>query len=699
MILLNPMFLLGTLAAAVPVLLHLIRRADAKRIEFPSLMFLHRISRRYIRFQKLRHLLLLLMRALVLVLIALAFTRPYREALHAYAGSGQPATTHIILLDNSMSMAYRDHWSRARAEAATIIRNARPGDKLALLEFSDQTLVRVPLTTDAGAVLNQIDAIETTDRATRYGQALRVAERVALDAATARRAIYLVTDFQKTGLAADRQNFRLGAGIDLKGVDLGEAEFSNLSLADGRVTGVDGGREGLMRVSGSIVNAGDRDRNGSRVTASVDGRVFGEKTVNLVRGAVEKVEFTTPALGAGPHALVLQVDDPNLARDNRFSLRFDVRGRRPVISVEEPARGGRSPAVFLNAALNASSVSPFELSRASPRQFESAGIAPGTLVIWNNASTAGGGLGTKLEKFVRGGGGMVVVIADSSSGPAFNRLFGTWLPAKAETSVSGSVTRPRPAEDFRLLTDLRMDHPIFRPFREPRSGDFSSVRFFRHARVSAGEGADVLARFDNGDPALISVEMGKGRVLLFASSADDSGNDLPLKAVYAPLWQQLLRFLEKFREDRLWYQVGDAIDPRKILAEAALNTGRTSFDAAGSVVMVDPARQRVPLDQVSDVVTLSQAGFYDIRSSDLAAGVAVNTPPRESDLAHADADELLAGWASLQPATPRVDPDEAPLTPEQQDQRQRLWRFLLLAALALFLGEGLLSNRLILKQE
>ena len=81
--------------------------------------------------------------------------------------------------------------------------------------------------------------------------------------------------------------------------------------------------------------------------------------------------------------------------------------------------------------------------------------------------------------------------------------------------------------------------------------------------MSAGEGADVLARFDNGDPALISVEMGKGRVLLFTSSADDSGNDLPLKAVYAPLWQQLLRYLEKFREDRLWYQVGDAIDPGK----------------------------------------------------------------------------------------------------------------------------------------
>jgi len=131
----NPLFLLGTLAAAVPVLLHLIRQADARKIEYPSLLFLRRISRRYIRFQKLRHLLLLLMRALVLILIALAFARPYRTTLQAAAGYAQETTARVILLDNSMSMAYGDRWARAKSEAAGIVRSARPGDKLACSSF------------------------------------------------------------------------------------------------------------------------------------------------------------------------------------------------------------------------------------------------------------------------------------------------------------------------------------------------------------------------------------------------------------------------------------------------------------------------------------------------------------------------------------------------------------------------------------
>ena len=59
---LNPWFFAGTLAVSVPIFLHLIKRERARRIEFPTLMYLRRISKKSIRFQKLRHLALLLLR-------------------------------------------------------------------------------------------------------------------------------------------------------------------------------------------------------------------------------------------------------------------------------------------------------------------------------------------------------------------------------------------------------------------------------------------------------------------------------------------------------------------------------------------------------------------------------------------------------------------------------------------------------------
>src|SRR5512136_2708528 len=109
----NPLFILGGLVVAVPILLHLIKREHARKIEFPTLMFLRRISRKTIRYQKLRHLLLLLLRVLAFVLIVLAFMRPYREKAAAGATVGRISSTHIILIDNSMSMGFGDRWDRA----------------------------------------------------------------------------------------------------------------------------------------------------------------------------------------------------------------------------------------------------------------------------------------------------------------------------------------------------------------------------------------------------------------------------------------------------------------------------------------------------------------------------------------------------------------------------------------------------------
>src|ERR1044072_8124568 len=102
---LNPVFLIGALAAAVPVLVHLVRRTRAVKIQYPSLMFLRRIEQKTIRKRKLRNLLLLALRCAALLLLALAFARPYSTVPpRVSASSGSKAS--VILVDGSYSMRY-----------------------------------------------------------------------------------------------------------------------------------------------------------------------------------------------------------------------------------------------------------------------------------------------------------------------------------------------------------------------------------------------------------------------------------------------------------------------------------------------------------------------------------------------------------------------------------------------------------------
>ena len=59
---LSPTFLLAGLAVAVPLILHLFHRHDAKMMVFPALQYLLRMEKEHARTIRFRQLLLLLLR-------------------------------------------------------------------------------------------------------------------------------------------------------------------------------------------------------------------------------------------------------------------------------------------------------------------------------------------------------------------------------------------------------------------------------------------------------------------------------------------------------------------------------------------------------------------------------------------------------------------------------------------------------------
>ncbi|GIX48359.1 MAG: hypothetical protein KatS3mg131_2570 [Candidatus Tectimicrobiota bacterium] len=114
---LHPVFLLGTLAAAVPVILHLIARRRALVHRFPAVRFLLLADKRTARKFRVHQWLLLALRVLAICLLALVLARPRLSGSGAQAAVAQPPEAVVLVLDNSLSMAYRDgqrsRWERA----------------------------------------------------------------------------------------------------------------------------------------------------------------------------------------------------------------------------------------------------------------------------------------------------------------------------------------------------------------------------------------------------------------------------------------------------------------------------------------------------------------------------------------------------------------------------------------------------------
>src|SRR6516165_5262602 len=117
---LTPAFFVGLAALAIPVLVHLIQRERKHVVQFPSLMFVRRIPYQSVRRRRIRHWFLLLLRTAAIALIVFAFARPFlkRDAVSAVASGG--ARDIVILLDQSASMGYGDHFEKAKDAARKV---------------------------------------------------------------------------------------------------------------------------------------------------------------------------------------------------------------------------------------------------------------------------------------------------------------------------------------------------------------------------------------------------------------------------------------------------------------------------------------------------------------------------------------------------------------------------------------------------
>src|SRR4026209_125120 len=137
---LTPLFFLGVAALAAPILVHLVRRTRARKVQFPALVFARQAPQRTIRRRTLQNVLLLLLRCLALLLIVIAFTRPFFTSSSS-ATTTTAAGATVLLIDNSLSMR-REHLipnAQRRAEAAIDL--ATNDEQIAVLSFDKRCAV------------------------------------------------------------------------------------------------------------------------------------------------------------------------------------------------------------------------------------------------------------------------------------------------------------------------------------------------------------------------------------------------------------------------------------------------------------------------------------------------------------------------------------------------------------------------------
>lgn len=193
----TPLALLGLLAAAVPILLHLVQRREPPERAFPAVQYLEDATRDHRRRLRLRHWLLLACRTLLIVALVLAAAGPLaRRAVPL--GRHAPSALVIVLDNSASSAAVRDGeplLDALRRTARAVLQRATPADRLWLV-LADG--VARPGT--ANELIARLDAVTTLPVHLDLAAAVRQGRELVRGSGRGGEVV-LVTDAQRSAIA------------------------------------------------------------------------------------------------------------------------------------------------------------------------------------------------------------------------------------------------------------------------------------------------------------------------------------------------------------------------------------------------------------------------------------------------------------------------------------------------------------------
>lgn len=722
---LTPFFLAGFLALGVPIVIHLIRRHQGKTLEFPSLMFLRQLPVQSVKRRSIRDWPLLLLRAGALTLIALAFARPVLQLGETEEGTAQDALREVVItMDRSWSMAAGARWERAVEEANSVLDGLVNPDRVSLVVFDGIGRVVVEPTLDPGRVRQALDTIGPGWGGTQIGAGLQASSGILEASDRSRREVVLISDYQRRGWE-DGPRDRLPASTEFVTVDVGDDGIGSMVVSDVALEhSFTGGRQRVQPVA-RVIRQGEAAPTTGELVLELDDQEASRRPVELPNEGALSVAFDPITLPEEGLRGFVRLETPGEAPGEPFRFVVSPREVLSILLVEDGGSGTGSP--YLLNALNVPGGPPVRVETRAGTAIGAGELADVDLVILNDVELPSGAAGTILRDHVRSGGGLLAVTGPESRPVAWDPEWSAFLPGEV-----GEVVERNPARGA-SLAQVDRDHPIFIPFRGVGGSGLGTPRFFRYrefdlhqlpstddegpAPEATDRGPRILARFDDGSPALAQRTVGAGRVLVWTSTLDNSWTDFALHPVFVPIVREIAQFAAARSEGVPYFTVGQPVDARFLLTEAGLlqedpeapqdsgAPGAPEGEVLGLLVSPDGSGMELRTTG-SAPIQLSEPGFYEVRESeeDAASGwtLAANPDVREADPARIDPEELALA-ASPSPTDPGggsastegdlLDSTDPRTALVEGERRQGAWRFLLLGALLLLLGETILSGR------
>ncbi len=747
---LNPLMLLGLAGVALPVVAHLLSRRRYDVVNWGAMQFLDP-SRKTRRKMKLEELLLLLVRIAAICLVAIAASRPWISSgfLMGYNSAGSRDV--VLVIDGSNSMGRSDGLvslhQKAIRRAQAFLQTLQPGDTVAVIDARDRpiSVVDSPLQ-DLSLVSQQLDAIPPPAGAADLRRACEEAVGILGRSSNGSREIVVLTDRQRASwsVAKDAAWKRFDDVLNFPAVrpslwvvDLSAgmaAIRQNISI--GRV---DVSRD--LTVPGFPVSLQVPVRNAGQTTIDVPLQILlnGQRVANLDATVSVPAESETTFSRSirfsmeGTNLVTVKIDlpDDSVMADNAGHAAVRVTTAIPVLLVEGSGSLDKTTwnTFFARMALTApGNNAPWILTKTvRARDLTPDHLRDVAAVILPDVTELPPGMAAALHGFASRGKGVFIALGPKSSPESFRKLYGRMIPQvrlKRIRSADPDAVTPT------TIAPYTLEAAWLNRFRERNGATLLTAAFDRWWLLEATPETDrqdqetkptttertkdpeqleatkpnaalprpvAVAQLTSGDPMLLQVQCGRGRVLLMTSNIDAAWNGLPTRPDYVPFLHEALFQMASSRTRR---NVGFGEQLTTVMPQTTDETEFGELQFAGPFDFTAPAvvteNDREYLVQLPGT---RLPGIYELRRDQDAAAKPMDSFVVNYDHAEDNPAELVADDHARLIVNNRMTFVESMESLRKQmyadESRSELWGFLLFVFLGMLMLEVWMTRRLV----
>nr|NQU94281.1 BatA domain-containing protein [Bacteroidota bacterium] len=672
----NPLFLFGLFAIAIPVIVHLFNFRKFQKVYFTNVKFIEELKQQTQKQSQLKHLLVLLSRILAVIFLVLAFAQPYIP-VSKNDTKKEVRNAISIYIDNSFSMEAQSTegmlLDEARQKAREIASAYKNSDQFQLLtndfEGKHQRFV------SRDEFIEMVDEVGVSSVTQKISDVFKRQSDLLKGNMPSNNVAYLISDFQEE--ISDFSNISPDTSIMAYLVPVEASKIDNLYIDSVWFESPVHRINQLVYLNCRIVNASENDFEKIPVKLLINDQQRAIASFDVKSG--EDVVVTMPYTNNedGIQNGRLEITDYPITYDDVFYFAYEVKSEIPVLSIYQLKESPYLKSLFgEDSAFIYQSESGSRLNYASFNRFD--------LIILDNLNNISSGLTQELLRFAENGGTIALFPGIDQDITTYHEFA---LALKLPT-YNGLDTFQTRVEQINFQSKVFDD--VFESI--PENIDlpvvFRHYPIYRQTRLMV----DVLLEMLDGDIFLCTIPVGRGKLYLFATPLDAEWTNFPKHAIFVPTMYKMALLSNPV--PGLYYTIGE---DEKITVDRIFESGDQIFkirDIGGSfeiIPEIQPDNAQLSIFTRNQI--LNDGHFELIFDGQVISGVAFNYNRLESDLSHRSKSDLENDVMEFELQNFAViAPTEKSLSGVIRDINQgiQLWKLFVILALLFLLAEVLL---------